>query len=163
MKLKNNKTGDNSALEIARFIVNMQREEPALNISHLKLQKLVFYCQAFHLAEKGKPMFREDVVAWQYGPVIAEVYDAYKKCGNIPISPEVMKDQKSAKTDKIPGESLSTISSVMEALGHLSPIALMEQSHREDPWRDAYAKGEGTVISHDSMKKYYKKFIVEGD
>ena len=160
MKAKSN-VGPNSALEIAKFIVNMQRIEPALNVSHLKLQKLVFYCQAFHLAEKGKPMFEEKVEAWQYGPVVTKVYDAYKVCGNIPIAPEVIKDNEDIETANIPAESLSTISSVMEAYGHLSPIALMEKTHREDPWRDAYSKGPGTIITHESMKRYYKKFIIK--
>ena len=153
---------DNSALEIAKFIVDMQGVVSTLRISHFNLQKLVFYCQAFHLAEKGEPMFRDEVEAWQDGPVVSDVYDAYKNWGSSPIAPEAAGVLKGTNV-KIPIDSLSTISSVMEALGHSSPIALMEQSHREDPWRDAYAKGEGTVISHDSMKKYYKKFIVEGD
>ena len=47
-------------------------------MSHLKLQKLLFYCQAYHLAYFKEPLFDEDFEAWVHGPVCRIIYDSLK-------------------------------------------------------------------------------------
>ena len=54
-------------------------------ITNLKLQKLLYYAQAWHLAHFGSPLFSDDIEAWQYGPVIKSIYQKYSKFGNQPI------------------------------------------------------------------------------
>ena len=150
-----------SALAISDYLVNMQIHYPKLNLSHLKLQKLLFYCQAFHLADKDIPMYKEEVLAWTYGPAVNEIYEIYKSYGGkMILIPETDQAEGDENKHNIPATSLSTVSSVVEAFGHLSAIALMEKTHRERPWIEAYDKGHGSVISHDSMKDYYKDFLV---
>lgn len=146
-----------SALDVADYIVNIPSEEGGSNISHLKLQKLLFYCQAFHLASTGKPLFKEDVVAWSYGPVVKEVFSKYEKYGNSIIPVRELSNGEKPPGFKISAKGISIISSVMEAYGHLSAISLMERTHREPPWMEAFEKGEDKKIDHASMKKYYKK------
>jgi uncharacterized phage-associated protein len=51
------------ALEIAKRILNYQLLDYTLEISHLKLQKLLFYCQAYHLSISGEPLFEDDILA----------------------------------------------------------------------------------------------------
>ena len=67
------------ALDIARKILSRVDVEHGDTISNLKLQKLLYYVQGFHLASFGRALFEEDMIAWTYGPVVPEVYDAYKK------------------------------------------------------------------------------------
>ena len=50
-------------------------------ITHLKLQKLLYYAQGISLAIHDKPLFRENIVAWPHGPVVKEVYDIFCKYG----------------------------------------------------------------------------------
>ena len=167
LEYKSNKEGSklsgDSALAISEYLVNMQIHYPALRLSHLKLQKLLFYCQAFHLASKDTPMYKEEVLAWTYGPVIDEVYEKYKSYSGQPIVAIAGTDNEEEENNKygIPAESLSTISSILDAFGHLSAIALMEKTHRETPWIEAYKKGHGHVIPHSSMKSYYKDFLIK--
>ena len=159
----NNKLSSDSALAISEYLINMQRYYPVLNLSHLKLQKLLFYCQAFHIASKDVPMYKEDVLAWTYGPVVNEVYKKYKSYGGQAIVAIAETDQEEGDDNKygIPAESLSTISSILDAFGHLSAIALMEKTHRETPWIEAYKKGHGSVITHEAMKNYYRELLVD--
>lgn len=150
-----------SALDVAGYICDFQTVEANLNISHLKLQKLVFYCQAFHLALHDEPLFRENVEAWALGPVIREVYNEYKVYGNSVISPSENPEDDIATSlnrDQIP-----TITAVLSAYGHLSAPALVEKTHRETPWQEAFQKGNGTIIKHDAMKNYYRDFLVDAD
>ncbi len=65
---------DYSALGIARCLLARAHEEDEL-LSHLKLQKLLYFCQGFTLAMTGKPLFSEAIVAWEHGPVVREVWD----------------------------------------------------------------------------------------
>ena len=62
------------ALDIANKIISKTDLEHGDTISNLKLQKMMYYRQGFHLAYFGTPLFDEDIVAWQYGPVVPSVY-----------------------------------------------------------------------------------------
>lgn len=147
-----------NALDVARHIISFQLLESGLKISHLKLQKLTYYCQAFHLADKDTPLFFQDVIAWQYGPVIKDIYDEYKIYGNAIIPPEESENPESSQNNLHP-DALATTAAVLDAYGHLSAIALVDKTHRENPWREAFAKGSGTVIDQQSMRDYYKQFL----
>jgi uncharacterized phage-associated protein len=78
----------------ARAIANLvlsESWERHLQISNLKLQKLVFLCHAFLLVEKNRDLVRGDFVAWKYGPVHPDVYDAFKQFRERPIDRLAMK------------------------------------------------------------------------
>lgn len=57
-------------------------------MSNMKLQKMLYYQQGYHLAAFGTPLFDEDIEAWMYGPVVPCVYDHFKKFGAGGIEPE---------------------------------------------------------------------------
>ena len=76
-----------SSLDIAKYWVDAQIDLGGLGMTHPKLQKLIYYSQAFHLAMKDKPIFDEEIVAWKYGPVEVTAYEKYKPCGFHPIDP----------------------------------------------------------------------------
>ena len=149
------------ALDVAKYICDFQAVEANLNISHLKLQKLVFYCQAFHLALHNQPLFPENVEAWTLGPVIKEIYQDYKIYGNSVISPS---ESLSEDMDtNLNGDQIATISAVLSAYGHLSAPNLVEKTHRETPWKEAFQQGNGTIIEHNIMRDYYKEFLLDED
>ena len=73
-------------LDIARFVINYCNDRE-YDISNLRLQKLLYFIQAYYLGLKNKmPLFKEDFEAWDFGPVIPCVYQEYKAFGgsNIP-------------------------------------------------------------------------------
>ena len=47
-------------------------------MSHLKLQKLLYYMQALHLAYFDQPLVNDDFQAWLHGPVSRILYDHVK-------------------------------------------------------------------------------------
>src|SRR6478735_8493369 len=69
------------ALDVARWFVAWAAEEDA-DLSNLKLQKLLYYAQGWHLALRGEPLFREDLQAWSHGPVVPSVYRAFRDFGS---------------------------------------------------------------------------------
>lgn len=74
-----------NVLTVARYIINRCNENNR-TISNLKLQKMLYFVQAEFLVEKGEACFSEKIQAWNFGPVVPEVYQQYKVYGaaNIP-------------------------------------------------------------------------------
>ncbi len=126
-------------------------------VSTWKLQKLCYYAQAWSLAWTGKELFPEDFEAWANGPVCPELY--YRHSGRYSVS----KDNFSAELESEPDftdDEKDTIDRVIAHYGAWEPYALREQTHHEDPWKNARGNlPEGarcnTIISKDSMGLYY--------
>jgi uncharacterized phage-associated protein len=135
-----------TAYEAAKYITKF------LSVDNLKLQKLLYYSQAVHLVLHNKaPLFPEEIEAWDYGPVVPEVYQKYKTHGfdTIPISNE---------PSRLLPEEVKSVDMVIASLGEMSGPELINQTHRESPWQDAYLPGKPVrTISLDSMYEYFKE------
>ena len=146
-----------NAVDAARLVVSLQYQAGKAT-SHLALQKLVFYCHAYHLAFLNKPLFDEAVEAWSYGPVIPSVYQKYIGYGSQIIAPEDFDRSKIA----IPQETLRIMSLVLSRYGAFSPMELVNMTHQEQPWKDAYSSDQNNIIRNDHIKNYYQQFITNG-
>lgn len=73
----------NNFLELGR----LESEYPA--IDQMKLQKLLFYAHAWHLANKERPLFEEDFEAWPWGPIVRDVYNQTRKFGRKPVTEKI--------------------------------------------------------------------------
>lgn len=121
-------------------------------LTNLKLQKLLYYEQGYHLAAFGTPLFNEDVEAWMYGPVVPKVYDEYSKYGASPLP--VCEDRE--KLVPLSEDEENLFYQVYDAYRDFSAIGLMNLTHKESPWLSARPHNRGTVISQESMAKYFK-------
>ncbi|HEV7503973.1 MAG TPA: type II toxin-antitoxin system antitoxin SocA domain-containing protein [Thermoanaerobaculia bacterium] len=133
---------------VAAYILQKQGEMTAM-----KLQKLVYYSQAWSLVWDEEPLFAERVEAWANGPVVPDLYREHKgqfKVGSWPRgNPEALS-----------AVHRETIDSVLGYYGDKASQWLSDLTHREDPWLDArrgLAPGErgSTEISHAAMAEYY--------
>ena len=149
-----------NSIKIAEYLISVQNLDDSFSISHLKLQKLLYYCQAYHLAMEEEELFSEEILALPYGPSEQTVYDKYHPHGRAIIPPD---NEYDGMIDGAKKKSYSVISSVIENYGHLSAISLMERTQRESPWQDALEKGVCTVICKEAMRSYYKKFLTQFD
>src|SRR5580698_3002223 len=121
------------ALEIAKLFIRLaaQEEEPEF-LTHLRVQKLLYYAQGWHLAMKGAPLFPEPLKAWKHGPVIREVYDHFRGHGFRAIP----KSQGNS-TELIPAEAQDFVQSIWAGYRGFSALRLREMTHREAPWMSA--------------------------
>lgn len=121
-------------------------------VSNLKMQKLLYYAQAWHLVFfNNKPLFCEDIEAWALGPVIPEAYREFKSFGHGPLEYELADDLEAPFSKA----QLNYLEECYTSFVSHSPHALVNMTHNEKPWKDAFAKGNSSVISHNSMKEYY--------
>ena len=138
-------------LDIANELLKRAAENGGGELmTNLKLQKMLYYEQGFHLAYFNEPLFDDPIEAWQYGPVVPVVYDHYKDNGRDGIEP----DEREFIFDGSKEKAL--FDEVFRVYGAYSAIGLMNMTHKEMPWHST-PTGIGNVISHDKMKKYFSK------
>ena len=126
---------------------NKERE----GITNLKLQKVLYFAQAYYLAKVGKPLFKESIEAWEYGPVVPDVYRKFRSNGSNPI---ICKEDKSSLSD----EDKETLKKVWGTFGGYSASRLVDIAHAHTPWREAN-KSASRVISHKAIKEYYAPLL----
>jgi uncharacterized phage-associated protein len=123
------------------------------SITAMKLQKLVYYAQAWSLVWDEAPLFKERIEAWANGPVVPDLYDYHK--GQFTLQ-EIPKGDPSNLSEN----ERETVDKVLEFYGDKSSQWLSDLTHKEDPWLDA-RKGipagqrSNQEITHASMMEYY--------
>ena len=121
-----------TAYDIARYFITCGIDSEEEGISNLKLQKLVYYAQGYHLAIYDEPFFDEPIQAWRHGPVCPEVYQKYKSYGARPITEPIDEDFTTTFT-KVQLELLDEVYSVF---GQLAAGKLAVRTKEEGPWKN---------------------------
>ncbi len=138
-----------TVLDVARYILDQRGP-----MSAMKLQKLVYYSQAWSLVWDEAPLFQEEIEAWTFGPVAPTLYSAHK--GKVKVEPVDIGGDPAA----LNAAQRETVDAVLKAYGDKTAGWLSELTHREAPWRDAragYEPGSRSVetITHAAMAEYY--------
>ncbi|MEM9449968.1 MAG: type II toxin-antitoxin system antitoxin SocA domain-containing protein [Cyanobacteria bacterium P01_E01_bin.6] len=139
-----------SAVDVAKYIV-----DKAGVMTSMKLQKLVYYSQAWSLVWDENPLFEEDIQAWANGPVIPELYEYHR--GEFKVTERTFSD---GDVDALTSNQKDSIDSVLKALQHKSGQWLSELTHQESPWKDARGDLKPTmrsteVIPLSAIHEYY--------
>lgn len=144
-----------TALAVADYIIrkcNAERE----SISNLKLQKLLYFVQAEFLVNtpENRACFSDEIEAWDFGPVVPAVYHEYKFFGNgsIPANHE----RADGRSQEITEKDRKMIDAVLDQTAGYSASYLVEITHRQAPWRNAYRRGRNSIISKASILEYFK-------
>lgn len=123
-----------SALNIAKYIIDKCTRENR-PVSNLQLQKILYYIQREFL-QQGKMAFSEEIEAWQFGPVVPEVYKQYCGFGAIPI--------RMRYNIQINQDDIWIIDSIVEKKRILNPWDMVSDTHSEGKaWDLIYRNGSG--------------------
>ena len=147
-----NKTVD--SVELAKYVV-CKMNERGQSINHLKLQKLLYYIQAWHLVYSEEPLIEDDFEAWLHGPVLRRVWDYYK---SFSIMLDTLPCDNEYNID-LTTEQEEIIEDVLDEYGDKSGYYLECLTHSENPWKEARRRGENTPISKESIIAYYSRLI----
>ena len=134
--------------DVAKYILEKQD-----SMTTMKLQKLVYYCQAWSVVWDEKPLFAEEIQAWASGPVVRELYNEHK--GEFQIS---VLDK--GNTDNLKSEEKETIDTVLQAYGDKPAQWLSDLTHMEKPWNEAregipIGQNCENEITQASLAEYY--------
>lgn len=140
------------ALLIAKYVIQ-RCDSLGITVSNLKLQKILYFVQAEFLVDIGEPCFGEKIEAWDFGPVVPNVYRAYKIYGSANIPVGVIGTLK-----QICKEDENRIYGIVDECANYSASQLVEITHHQTPWIEAYNKpGANNEITLESIKAYFQE------
>jgi uncharacterized phage-associated protein len=132
-----------NALDVAQYI--LEKHGP---MTAMKLQKLVYYSQAWSIVWDDVELFPEEIEAWRNGPVVRELWEKHR--GKYRVSE--IDEGYSGQLDQTEKD---TIDLVLKFYGPHSAQWLSDLTHMEDPWKEAWARGENTIITKEALAEYY--------
>lgn len=146
---------------VADYIIVQLNADGESDLNNLKLQKLLYYVQAWYLAYYKRSMFDGKFQAWVHGPVNREIYDRFKdkKFLYSPITLADVEDLDLIGT--LTSKEKRHIDRVLDAYAKYSPSQLEFMTHREKPWMDArkdvgkFERSEN-IIDEVKMGAYYR-------
>ena len=146
-----------TAKKVAEYFLWKAREHGDW-LTNLKLQKLLYYAQGWHLAIFKGPLFPEKIEAWVHGPAIPSVYGRFKRFGWNPITDQVTKPE---------FEHSNLVDEVFEKYARFSAWELEQMTHEESPWRNARGglapeKESKNEIQPEAIQSYFAAKLKAG-
>lgn len=138
-----------SAADVALYLLAEQDHSADERVSNLKLQKLLYYAQGYHLALFGEPLFEDEIVAWPHGPVVKSVYHTYADYDKSPI------ESYDPPPTNLPDKAVEVLDEIVHTYGLLPAMQLREMTHEELPWKAAH-KGK---ISRATMENFFRTVL----
>lgn len=133
------------AKDVANFFIDAAHKCDAEAMTNLRLQKLMYFAQAWCIVRNGQPLFDEPIKAWEYGPVVPPIYKKYRICGSNPIAGTDDDFDYSAFSEK----ELSVLIDVFVEYGKYTTSQLVSMTHKPG---GAWSKTiQRETIPHDYM------------
>ena len=134
--------------------------EAGEELNHLKLQKLLYYAQAWYLAFYGKQLFYEDFQAWIHGPINRTLYDRFASTKS--LYSDIERDDISPEFElkSLSEQDRNHLDTILETYAKFSGVQLEEMTHKETPWieaRKGYRSSQRCEepINCEVMRDYY--------
>lgn len=136
--------------EVAKYITERLGE-----VSAMKLQKLMYYSQAWHLVWEEEPLFPNDFQAWANGPVLPTLYNRHR--GMFKVDASLFDDANSGNLSEV---ERANIEKVLAFYGDKTAQWLSDLTHKENPWLEArgdLAVGapSDAIIPQAAIHEYY--------
>ena len=156
-RMKTQKTNKKpTILDVANYFIwfGQKHGDP---ITHLKLQKLCYYAEAYYWAIYNKPLTNTPFQAWTHGPVSRILWDEHKGKSWEPITKECKKPRLSKEVEEY-------LEEIADVFCRFTAFELEKMTHHDLPWKSARgclsleARCEN-IISTEHMRTYYKKYV----
>lgn len=154
------------AIDVARFIVNYSNDMK-YGITHLKLQKMLYFEQGYFFMDKGTECFSDDMEAWGLGPVVREVWEEFKSNGSANIqkinSILIYDDPNDIwSINRVPyinrirdKKDQKRISDVVDIFKDYSASRMVDLTHNQRPWKSVYVPHKNNIIPKQVIKEYF--------
>lgn len=157
---------------VANRMLSLGRDR-RMGIDPMKLQKLLYYAHGWHLALQGQPLLDRAVQAWRFGPVLPDVYRAFRSFGMHAITAParyaaIEPQQIVLERYRMPEGSPSVYADrvlrrVLEEYGAYTAVELSAMTHADGtPWAEAWAQSAGrrfVPIPDATMTAYFHRIL----
>ncbi|TFH54248.1 MAG: DUF4065 domain-containing protein [Methanothrix sp.] len=138
-----------TALEVAKYLL-FKANFDGESITNLKMQKLLYYAQAWYLVNYSVPLFADPIKAWKFGPIVESAYHHFKRFRYSPIQFA----NREKIEEKISGKERKYLDDYYPIYIRHSASDLTQMSHDEAPWKSTV---QGETIPVDVIMKFYKE------
>lgn len=171
-----------SAIAVANAFIEKAKQRGITDLTPMKLQKLVFYAHSWCLVMTNKPLVKDKIFAWPYGPVIESIYHEFKGSGSNNITTlgteffwdsdpnaTVLAKYVAPKVPESDKEASSLIDAILDVYGNETAISLSNLTHRPgSAWAETQEHhGSGSVrnyaIPNEVIKECTAKELGLGD
>ena len=140
-----------NVFDIANFFIDVAIHNEEDCMTNLRLNKLLYFSQAWSLVKLNRPLFDNKIEAWDYGPVVPEVYHKYKTNKNINIT-EIDEDY---SVENLSQEDFDLLLDIMREYGQYTTSRLVDFTHEAgSPWHVCVNRNS-KEITNESMKNYF--------
>ena len=151
-----------SPLIVANAVLYRARQR-GIPVSHLKLQKLIFFIHAWRLALQDLPAVDERPEAWQHGPVFESLFHRLKNLGHRAIREylETVEARTNEYRKLVPSSEdepfWRVLDQVMDRYGRMTALQLSTLAHEPGgPWASA-REGKLATIPDESIRSFYRE------
>jgi uncharacterized phage-associated protein len=154
---------------VANFVLDRCDAE-GVTVSHLALQKLVYFCHVWTLIELGRPLVRQSFEAWEHRPVLQYLYREFKRFGAEPVRGRAQqmnpyKGRREVVSYTFDQQTRELLTKVIAIYGRFSPCTLRELSHAPGgPWHRVWHHGSkinpGMRIENRDLERFYSRMRV---
>lgn len=137
-----------TALEVAKYLL-FKANFDGESVTNLKMQKLLYYAQAWYIVNYSVPLFEDPIKAWKFGPIVENAYHYFKRFKYSPIQFA----NREKIEEKIPEQEKKYLDEFYPIFIKYSASDLTQLSHNEAPWRET---PQGMTISIEKIKKFYE-------
>jgi len=153
------------ARTIANFLLDYA-DERKTKVTLLSVLKMIYYAHGWHLSHKQQPLVKQPFEAWEYGPVVRVVYEAFKGSGREPLTSrakrfDVLANSYSEIDDPIEPEAEKFLKNVFDAYSHVDAFDLSNETHVVgSPWDEIWNAPNGAInigmkIPNDEIRKWF--------
>lgn len=164
-----------SALDIATWFIyktNAEiKENQAINddyeiyegLTHLKLQKLLYFAQGISLAKNDAVLFNDKIEAWEHGPVVKSVWNKYSSKGRKEITIEdVINENQIIRNIEADANAREILCMTYDNFAIYTAWQLRNMTHIPNgPWDKTFVPHENKEINTELIKNYFKAEIME--
>lgn len=147
-----------SCFDVAKKFLDLAKKEGKL-IQPMKLLKLTYIAHGWHLAFFNKPLFGNEIQAWQYGPVIPSLYHTIKIYGTRDVKYDFLDIY---IENELSSESSKFIEVIWNAYKNFNGLQLSSKTHQAGtPWDKVYDGSYHRLMSNNVIGEYYKNLKKE--
>lgn len=136
-----------NALDLAKKIVNIACDM-GFSITSLQLQKVMYYVQGNYMKAFSEKAFEEDILCWDYGPVVESVWRFFNRYGRYPIKHKFETSVELTEHEK------NLIETILKEKLSMNVWDLVDETHRELPWKRANEYGNDKISIQD-MERFF--------
>ena len=154
---------NSKAIQVAKYFIQKSYAEPEKGLDAKKLQKLLYYSQAWSLVVREKEIFPDQIEAWIHGPAIYKVWNTFKTYDFGSVHSDI-----TGATLNLDDSEKGFLDSIWALYGKFDGEYLEALTHSESPWQEARKGLDGhvrsnNIIPHESMRAFYGKRLEEAE